>query len=177
VQHRSCPCTIIIVIIGRWFAAGRGVCRYRACLPWHSRLEHCAGFHQSPLWQWQMLQSSTFTSMPAGIIVVPAKQFGPAKTHGGNRNKYPFLSLKNDSSSARSTREQAGAEPQPLTVLWLQPSQLCPTATICLGFFFSVPSGTKEKNICLESFLLLFLYPTTCRNGVDAPSFFYSVAH
>lgn len=72
-------------------AAGRGFCRYRACLPWHSRLEHCAGFHQSPLWQWQMLQSSTFTSMPAGIIVVPAKQFGPAKKHRGNRNKYFFV--------------------------------------------------------------------------------------
>lgn len=79
-----------------WLAvplAGGGFC-YRACLPWHSRLEHCAGFHQSPLWQWQMLQSSTFTSMPAGIIVVPAKQFGPAKTHGSNRNnKYFFCFL------------------------------------------------------------------------------------
>lgn len=53
---------------------------YTVCLPWHSRFEHWAGFHQSPLWQWQMLHSSTFTSMPAGIIVVPAKQFGPG-TH------------------------------------------------------------------------------------------------
>lgn len=43
----------------------------------HSRLKHCAGFHQSPLWQRQMVQSSTFTSIPAGMIVVPAKQFGP----------------------------------------------------------------------------------------------------
>lgn len=53
---------------------------YTICLPWHSRFEHWAGFHQSPLWQWQMLHSSTFTSMPAGIMVVPAKQFGPG-TH------------------------------------------------------------------------------------------------
>lgn len=44
----------------------------------HSRRKHCAGFHQSPLWQRQMVQSSTFTSIPAGMIVVPAKQFGPA---------------------------------------------------------------------------------------------------
>ncbi len=43
----------------------------------HSRRKHCAGFHQSPLWHRQMVQSSTFTSMPAGMIVVPAKQFGP----------------------------------------------------------------------------------------------------
>lgn len=43
----------------------------------HSRRKHCACFHQSPLWQRQMVQSSTFTSIPAGMIVVPAKQFGP----------------------------------------------------------------------------------------------------
>lgn len=67
----------------------RGLRGYSACLPWHSRLEHCAGFHQSPLWQWQMLQSSTFTSMPAGMMVVPAKQLGPAETRG--RNEYTLF--------------------------------------------------------------------------------------
>ena len=49
----------------------------------HSRRKHCAGFHQSPLWQRQMVQSSTFTSIPAGMIVVPAKQFGPAAWERG----------------------------------------------------------------------------------------------
>lgn len=29
-----------------------------------------------------MVQSSTFTSIPAGMIVVPAKQFGPAAWEG-----------------------------------------------------------------------------------------------
>lgn len=49
----------------------------------HSRRRHCAGFHQSPLWQRQMVQSSTFTSIPAGMIVVPAKQFGPVTQEVG----------------------------------------------------------------------------------------------
>lgn len=78
----------------RWSRARSGsewFCSYRACLPWHSRLEHCAGFHQSPLWQWQMLQSSTFTSMPAGMMVVPAKQLGPVGTQAHRRNEYTFL--------------------------------------------------------------------------------------
>lgn len=77
-----------------WRCRWQGECRYRACLPWHSRLEHCAGFHQSPLWQWQMLQSSTFTSMPAGIIVVPAKQLGPEETQGSNRGQCCFVSKR-----------------------------------------------------------------------------------
>ncbi len=53
----------------------------------HSRRKHCAGFHQSPLWHRQMVQSSTFTSMPAGMIVVPAKQFGPVTWEKGDFKK------------------------------------------------------------------------------------------
>lgn len=29
----------------------QGFWPYAVGLPWHSRLEHWAGFHQSPLWQ------------------------------------------------------------------------------------------------------------------------------
>lgn len=55
----------------------------------HSRRKHCACFHQSPLWQRQMVQSSTFTSIPAGMIVVPAKQFGPvALGREGGRERF-----------------------------------------------------------------------------------------
>lgn len=53
----------------------------------HSRRKHCACFHQSPLWQRQMVQSSTFTSIPAGMIVVPAKQFGPAAWEGEEKDR------------------------------------------------------------------------------------------
>ncbi len=58
----------------------------------HSRRKHCAGFHQSPLWHRQMVQSSTFTSMPAGMIVVPAKQFGPVTWEKGGDFKKAGMS-------------------------------------------------------------------------------------
>lgn len=34
-----------------------------------------------------MVQSSTFTSIPAGMIVVPAKQFGPAAWEGEEKDR------------------------------------------------------------------------------------------
>lgn len=71
----------------------------------HSRRKHCAGFHQSPLWQRQMVQSSTFTSIPAGMIVVPAKQFGPDNM-GSEETKVERGLKRNDNNKKKDASPQ-----------------------------------------------------------------------
>lgn len=165
-QHRSRSFVTITVIaittITMSGLLGRERC-YRACLPWHSRLEHCAGFHQSPLWQWQMLQSSTFTSMPAGIIVVPAKQLGPVETHEGDRINTLCLDWGQQLCSKPGTgrhpapapcRALATPPPLPKSAAKLPPCSvpsLGPSAIPSLIFW--LPSGTKGKKKGLETFL------------------------